>query len=166
MNHTLIAALKSVLAKANTYYHGSRADFDEFTKLGTGKHGKGFYFTPDFKEARLYANTLAGDGTRNDPRVFTVKLKFKKPYNTMSVPDASEVAEYFGLVYRPPKFAGGAKEHYHALEKQLKKAVNVKKDGLNEAIVQAGCDALEYELMKHIVVFDPKQIKVTKVEKV
>jgi len=161
------AATREIVA-AKDYYHGTRADFDKFTKVGTGKQGLGFYFTPDLNEAKLYAKTLAGDQSRAAPKVFTVALTFKKPYNTMSVPDSEEVAAHFDLKYRPPRFVGGAKEHYHALGKQLKAAgaiQNVKKD-LNKAIEKAGFDAIEYDLMKHIIVFNPNQIKVKNVEKI
>lgn len=160
----LITALKKVLG-GKTYYHGTKSDFDKFTKPGTGKHGPGYYFTPDFNEAVIFSKTLAGDGTRSASRVITVKLSFKKPFNTMSIPDAEKVAEHFGVDYKKPrKHVGGAYEHYHHLEKLLKKNGIIKKDGINKAIEEAGFDAIEYDLMEHIILFDPKKIKILKSE--
>ena len=163
--HMLIEALHKVIAANPDYYHGTKSDFKTFTKIGTGKHGLGFYFTPDYNEAIYFSKTLAGDQAKSQPKIFTVKLKFKKPFNTMSIPDATEVAAYYDIPYKPPKRVGGAVEHYHILGKRLKGAgviKNEKKD-LNDAIQKAGFDAIEFDLMGHIVVFDPKQITIKKV---
>jgi len=50
------------------------------------------------------------------------------------------------------------------LEKQLRAAKLVTgpkgKTNFNDKIQEAGFDAIEYDFMGHIIVFDPKQIKI------
>ena len=147
------------------YYHGTGSAFDKFSKPGYGKHGIGYYFTPDEKEARYFAKSLAGSNEKEKrPRVIEVQLNVSNPFKTMSVEDAEKVANNFDYKYRKPKFAGGAKEHYQHLELQLKKMGIVKgpagKSDFNNKIKESGFDAVEYDTSNHLIVFDPKQIKI------
>ena len=139
------------------YYHGTKSQITEFNQKGSGKHGEGYYFTPDYNEACYFAKSLYGNGENKGPRVYTVKLKAFNLFNSMSLEDAKSVALKFGLIYREPKNAGGPKEHYHYLAKQLKSIGII---NTNEAISQAGYDGILYDLMQHVIVFDSKQVEI------
>ena len=165
MHRILTEEVSLLEAVRKNYFHGTASVFDRFTRPGVGKHGLGFYFTPDENEARHFAKTLYGaNETERKPRVFKVELKVSRPFETMNVEHANEVASHHGLKYRAPRTAGGAKEHYNFLETQLRKAGVVSgpkdKSNFNEKIAEAGFDAIEYDLMKHLIVFNPDQIKI------
>ena len=67
------------------YYHGTKSQISEFNIPGTGKHGEGFYFTPDLNEAYYFARTLVGEGNPNQsPRIYTVNLSFSNLFNSMN----------------------------------------------------------------------------------
>lgn len=144
------------------YFHGSRSLFQEFSYPGTGKHGTGFYFTADKNEAHYFAKSLYGNGVDKNPTVYTVQLKVLNPFNTMSINDCIKVCQHYGFEYKEPKNPGGAKEHYHYLQSQLKK------QGLtadtNELIKGAGFDAIWYEFMDHMIVLSPEQIQIIETE--
>lgn len=139
------------------YYHGSRSKFSDFSHPGEGKHGIGFYFTPDLNEAHYFAKTLSGRGEANLPQLYTVKLKFNNLFNTMNIEHCQLVMKSVGLTYKTPPQAGGALEHYHYLAKQL-----ATKNFMNPNLVirQAGFDGIFYDLMEHVIVFQPEQITV------
>jgi hypothetical protein len=142
------------------FYHGSKTKFSKFDKPGSGKHGPGFYFTPSRNEAMHFAKTLAGDGSSGQ-FLYEVDLLFNNPFNTMSVEHCSQVARSLNLAYRVPEFAGGAKEHYHHLLSQMKKRGLIDSDSeLNALIKTAGFDAIFYNLMEHVIVFDENQIEI------
>lgn len=139
------------------YYHGTKSIISEFNQKGTGKHGEGYYFTPDYNEACYFAQSLYGNGENNGCRVYTVRLKYTSLFNSMNLEDARAVAAYFGLTYKEPRVVGGPREHYHYLSKQLKAAgIN----NTNEAIRQAGFDGILYDLMQHVIVFDSSQVEI------
>lgn len=139
------------------YYHGTKSKITEFNQKGSGKHGEGYYFTPDYNEACYFAKSLYGKGEIDAPRVYTVKLKALSLFNSMSLEDAKAVALKFGFSYKEPKIVGGPKEHYHYLAKQLK---SIGITNTNEAIYQAGYDGILYDLMQHVIVFDSKQVEI------
>lgn len=144
------------------YYHGSRSKFNDFSIKGEGKHGQGFYFTADKNEACYFAKSLYGNGVDKSPTLYTVQLKVNNPFNTMSVEDCQKVMKSLGLEFKPSKNAGGAKEHYHYLEAQLKRqGINIP---INDVIKQSGFDAVFYEFMHHMIVFDSSQVTVLETE--
>lgn len=140
------------------YFHGSKNKFSEFSRLGQGKHGEGFYFTPDYNEARYFADSLSGSGSDEGRFVYIVSLKINNPFNSMNPIHCEQVCSFFNIKYKTPRTVGGAKEHYHHLADQLKKA------GLgsetNLLISQAGFDAIFYDLMEHMIVFNSSQIEI------
>ena len=136
------------------YFHGTKSKITSFTKKGTGKHGEGFYFTPDYNEACYFANSLQGLKEDNVPRVYKVKLNYKNLFDTMNPLHCQKVMETMALNYKLPKIVGGAKEHYYHLEKQLRL------DNLNEAIKNAGFDGILYDFMGHVILFDESQIEI------
>ena len=161
----IIALCDSLTEAILKYYHGTGSAFDQFTKPGYGKHGLGYYFTPDENEARYFAKSLSGVKEKDKrPRVIEVQLNVSHPFKTMSVEDAEKVAAHFNYKYKIPKVVGGSKEHYQHLELQLKKAGIVTgpagKSDFNDKIKEAGFDAVKYEFIDHLIVFDPKQIKI------
>jgi len=143
------------------YYHGSKSKIDKFTKLGQGKHGRGMYFTPDRNEASYFAKNLAGDGSSDLCRIYKVRLIASNPFNSMSVESSTLVGAYFGFKYKIPEFAGGAKEHYHHLQSQMKKRGIIESDQeMNSRLKEAGFDSVFYDLMEHLIVFDPDQVEI------
>ena len=149
------------------YYHGTKAKFTKFTKLGSGMHGPGFYFTPDKSEARYFAKSLAGDGSAGPPIIYEVELSFSNPYHTMSVECADLVAKANGFKYKVPAVVGGAKEHFHHLRKQMKKLGLIDgESGFNTAIKEAGFDCIQYEMMDHIIIFDSSKIRIVNIHDV
>ena len=149
-----------------TYYHGTKSKFARFTKLGSGKHGIGFYFAKAFGDARAFAFTLAGDGEGGEPRVYTVSVTCPRPFDTMNIEHCEAVARYYGFEYRVPRFAGGPKEHYHHLAKQLVSRGVATKELVNEAIKRAGFDGLWCEFFEHLIVFESEQIVIVSEETV
>jgi hypothetical protein len=146
------------------YYHGTKSLFNKFTNLGSGKHGLGFYFTKDFKDACAFAYTLAGDGQQGPPIVYHVNLDFNNLFNTMSVSHCEEVCRRLGTIFRINSNAGGAKEHYYYLAKQLKlKGIS---ENINETLKDLGFDGILYDFMEHVVVFNPEQISIIKIQEV
>lgn len=145
------------------YYHGSRSNFNEFSIPGDGKHGIGFYFTADKSEAQHFAKSLYGTGSDNNPTVYTVQLKVSNPFNTMDINQCEQVAQHFNFTFKPNKNAGGAKEQYYYLARQLK---NWGHGDINQALKAAGFDAVYWEFMNHMVVFDASQIQVIEKEAV
>lgn len=145
------------------YYHGSRSRFNEFTVPGDGKHGVGFYFTPDKSEAVIFAKTLYGNGEDKNPTVYTVQLKVNNPLDTMNVGHCQQVMNHFGQEFKPNKNAGGAKEQYYYLVRQLK-SWGIK--NTNEAIKAAGFDGVFWEFMGHMIVFDSNQIEILETESI
>lgn len=150
------------------HYHGTKSDFDTFSKKGTGKHGSGYYFTPDKNEAKSFSRDLHGDGSKSQPKIFHAKLDVKTPFNTMNVDHAKKVAEHHGIEYKAPKKVGGPKEHYHHLESQMHRAGKLEgkkgKSNFNDKIKEAGFDHVHYDFMNHKIAFEPKHIKVIKKE--
>ena len=144
------------------YYHGTKAEFTEFSKKGSGKHGPGFYFTKSKNEAYSFAHNLAGDGSDACPKIYTVELSFNNLFDTMSVPMCQEVCQRLGTTYKIPEFAGGLKEHYYHLQKQLKR--KGLSENLNDTLKDLGFDGLFYEFMEHYILFSPEQIRLVSVE--
>lgn len=143
------------------YFHGSRSRFKEFSVPGDGKHGEGFYFTQDKSEAQHFARSLYGNGVDQNPTVYTVELSIKNPFNTMDSQQCAQVMNYFGLVFKPNKNAGGAKEQYYYLARQLKSYGH---GDVNQCIKAAGFDAVFWEFMNHMIVLDAKDIQITEIE--
>jgi hypothetical protein len=143
------------------FYHGSKSDISEFNVKGGGKHGKGFYFTPDRNEAIHFAKSLYGDGTKGLGFVYEIRLSFSNPFNTMSIAHCKIVSKLAGFDYQEPSFAGGAKERYHHLVSQLKgEGAISSSDDVNDFIKEAGFDCILYDLMGHVIVFDSSQISI------
>jgi hypothetical protein len=143
------------------FYHGSRSKFDSFSIPGDGKHGVGFYFTQDKSEAQHFARSLYGNGTDNTPTVYTVNLRVSNPFNTMDNDHCEQVMNHIGQTFKPNKNAGGAKEQYYYLARQLKAWGY---NDVNQAIKSAGFDAVFWEFMNHMIVFDPQQIEILDAE--
>ena len=143
------------------HYHGSRSNFKQFSIPGDGKHGEGYYFTQDKSEAQHFARSLYGNGSDNNPTVYTVNLNVKNPFNTMDVSHCQQVMQYFGFDFKANKNAGGAKEQYYYLARQLKSWGH---GDVNQAIKAAGFDAVYWEFMNHMIVFDANQIDIVEVE--
>lgn len=143
------------------YYHGSRSNFKEFSIPGDGKHGVGFYFTQDKSEAQHFARSLYGNGSDNNPTVYTVQLTVRNLFNTMDVNHCQQVMQFFGLDFKPNKNAGGAKEQYYYLARQLS---NWGHKDVNQAIKAAGFDSVYWEFMNHVIVFDSQQILIIETE--
>lgn len=144
------------------YYHGSKSNFTVFNRKGSGKHGEGFYFTPDKAEANYFARSLYGGGGIEAPTIYTVNLKLNRSFNSMNPEDCESVMRSQGLKYSVAKNAGGAKEHYHYLEKQLKKNGILK--SVNEVIQEAGFDSIVYDFMGHVIWFNEAQIEILESE--
>lgn len=95
--------MTDVMPNANKkpiYYHGTKADFDEFDTdfIGTahddGLYGKGFYFTPNEKLANSYANSGMLEG---NPRVISANLEINNPLNMTDFNSAEEIANYLNM---------------------------------------------------------------------
>src|SRR5690606_1221158 len=137
------------------YYHGTKSQISEFNIPGTGKHGEGFYFTPDLNEAYYFARTLVGEGNPNQsPRIYTVNLSFSNLFNSMNPEHCQIVLNSLNQNYKIPRSAGGAKEHYHYLKKQLQE---LGYSNPNKIIKAAGYDGILYDLMEHVIVFNSDQ---------
>ena len=154
------------MAIQKTWYHGSKSAFKQFTQKGSGQHGEGFYFASSFQDASIFASTLAGNGDREEPRVYTVNIRAKRPLNTMSVEDCKTVARFYGFEFRPLKNVGGPKEHYYYLARQLKAHGLGSKSEINDRIQKVGFDAIYYEFMNHLIVFNEDQISIENVKAV
>lgn len=150
------------------YFHGSKADIKSFNISGTGKHGTGYYFTKSYSDARSFSYLLAGrsEDQEKTPKVYTVLLSVKNPFDTMSVEHAQMVANHYGFKFRISKNAGGAKEHYHHLANQLVSRGFATKETVNDAIKKAGFDSIYCEFFEHIIAFDEGQIEVISAEEV
>lgn len=146
------------------YYHGSRSKFESFSIKGQGKHGLGFYFTADKYEAMHFARSLYGNGVDKEPTVYTVQLKARCPFDTMNSEHCQVVMNQFGLTFRPNKNAGGAKEQYYYLSRQLK--TNGIEVDVNQAIESAGFDAVFWEFSNHMILFKESQIEILEIEPV
>jgi hypothetical protein len=147
-----------------TYYHGTRSTINRFTIKGAGKHGSGFYFTASYSDARAFASQLAGRGDRGEEKVYSVTLRIKRPFDTMSVEHASEVAHALGFNFRVYKNAGGPKEHYHHLVRQMISLGLATTETANDMIARAGFDAVHCGFFEHMIVFHEDQIEITDVE--
>ena len=130
---------------------------------GDGKHGVGFYFTADKSEAKHFAQSLYGNGVDTNPTVYTVNLAVKNYFNTMDINHCQQVMQHFGWEFKPHKNAGGAKEQYYYLARQLK---SWGQGDVNQAIKAAGFDAIYWEFMNHMIVFDAQQITILEIESV
>jgi hypothetical protein len=148
------------------HFHGTRSDILAFNFKGSGKHGIGFYFAASFQEARSFACTLAGNGDRGEPRVYTVKLKVRRAFDTMNADHAQEVAQFYGFQYRVARFAGGPKEHYHHLVNQMVRRGICKKAEVNEVISKAGFDAIYCDFFEHTIALFEDQIEIVSKEMV
>lgn len=148
------------------YFHGTRSTFKSFAKAGSGQHGRGFYFTRDFNDARAFAYTLAGSGDAGTPKVYRVSLTIKNAFDSMSIEDARYVAETLGFTFKVPKKAGGAMEHYHHLAKQMVQNGVASKETVNDRIRESGFDAICCDFLEHMIVFDEHQIEILSVEEV
>lgn len=66
------------------FYHGTRAEFDEFILQDKARFGRalgnGFYFTPDYDKAHKFANGLFSNGQDRGGIIMPVYLRMEKPY--------------------------------------------------------------------------------------
>ena len=129
--------------RAITAYHGTKADFNQFSEEHQQPDGwlsKGFYFTTNKDEARNY-----GD------RVLSVKLALQNPLvldNDTLNPDGSV------------SFAGNAREQ---LYKKFPETASMKHGEISGLLKKKGYDGVVYGDM--ISAFNPNQISITKSEK-
>ncbi len=83
-----------------TYYHGTKAVFDNFSPefIGTahdpGIYGKGFYFTPSKNLAQSYAQSARNGET---PRIIAANLEMKNPLNMTDFNSAEDIAKYLDM---------------------------------------------------------------------
>ena len=172
--------------KKITAFHGTPHEFDKFKlkKAGSqnnaGDFGRGIYFSTDRKVAKAYADDSSGF-------ILTVELDVKNPYKIdyrkysdyklkqdKGVIDRNlinpEVQKYIDVLKMGEKDFGlsDVKDEKSRMIDFFTISDNLGADKISEALEKEGYDAVlvKYGTGDEIVVFDDKQTKIIKKEKV